>query len=109
MEKITYKNKYGHLEFEVGSYQEIRTISSKTIPDDLFFEIGVAEQIALITGNRKVQLSVSSNLKKMYLVHHKTSSVVAICKITKLKFNSSFNATKELDKPNYFYGPMAIL
>ena len=104
MEKITYKNKYGKLKIKVcGTYQNVRGITSKNLPDNLFFEIKIAEQIALITENRGIQLSVTADYKKMYLIHHKNSDTGAVCEIINIEFNSNFNATKELSRPS---GPL---
>lgn len=100
MEKLSYQNKYGYLEFEVGEYQDVRTIHSKNLDTSLFFEIETAEHIALITENRGIQLSVTWDHKKMFLIHHKASDIAAVCKITKIEFNSNFNAREILAIPS---------
>jgi hypothetical protein len=105
MSILTYKNKYGYLEFEViENYRDISTIHSKDLQDNLFFEIEVAEHIALITENRDIQLSVTYDPKKMFLIHHQSSSVAAVCRITKIEFNSDFNAREILAIPSKPYG-----
>lgn len=96
--KHVIKNKYGHLEFEtVSDYQPVSQIQSKNLDPALFFSVEVAEQVALITGNRHIQMSVTFDFKRMYLMHHKSSSQAAVCKITHLDFNSKVNAMKEID------------
>lgn len=103
MRTITYKNKYGVLEFKVGSYQKVSTIHSKDVNESLFFDIGTAEKIALITENRSIQLCVNSDFKKMFLIHHSASDIAAVCEVTKIEFGSEINATEELDKPSSHY------
>ena len=94
---ISYKNKYGSIDFEVGDYQNVRTISSKNIDASLFFSISTAEQIALITGNERIQLSVvPPDYKRMYLIHHISSDIVSVGKIIKIEFNQNCNAQEVL-------------
>lgn len=105
MNKITYQNKYGFLEFEViEAYREVATIHSKDLQQDVFFEIDDAEKIALITENKGIQLSVNQGHTKMFLIHHKTSNIAAVCRVIKIDFNSKFNAREILETPSKPYG-----
>lgn len=99
--KHVYKNKYGSLELEVVSnYQDVSKIRSKDQDPSLFFSIDQAEQIALITGNRGIQLCVTQDHKQMFVIHHQSSGVAAVCRVTKIEFAPGINATKELENPH---------
>jgi translation elongation factor EF-Ts len=105
MEKIVYNSKYGHLEFElVENYHKVGEISSKNYDKDLFFSIEVAEQIALITENHNIQCGAVfpegmkfSDISQMYLIHHQSGSMGAVCKITNLEFTSEVTPMKEIE------------
>jgi hypothetical protein len=101
---LTYKNKYGCLEIEiVGPYQKVSTIRCKDIDERYSFDMDTAKKIALITENNRVQLCFSSgNLNKVFLVHHQSSSMAAVCKIVSLDFDNNINARSELARPNPF-------
>lgn len=106
-EKITYKNKYGYLEFDVvGEYQDVTKISSKRVDAEFFFDISTAEKIALITNNKDIQLCFTYPTNgTAFLVHHKSSGIAAVCRITKIEFDNKFNATKELEPlPRIYLG-----
>lgn len=103
----TYKNKYGFLEFEVVSpYVAVSTILSKNVPEDLFFDIDQAEQIALITGNRGIQLCVSHDRKRMFLIKHSSPSQAALCRVTRVDFTPVVNAREVLARPQPYRGPI---
>jgi len=99
---IEYINKYGSLIIEpIEDYKKVSEISSKNYDSNLFFDIEYAEKIALITGNEKIQCScVFPAMNKMFLIHHLTGSMGAVCQIIKLEFTSNVNAEKELEKLN---------
>lgn len=98
-----YKNKYGRLEFEVvGRYQKVSSVNSKRIKSEYSFTIDDAEKIALITENSNIQLSFAS-WTKVYLLHHKSLSMVAVCRVVSLEFDKNINATKELDRPSPYH------
>lgn len=104
---IRYHNKYGSLEIEViEAYRNISTIRSKELSSALFFDISTAEKVALITENKGVQLSPTADYKTMYLVHHESPSMAAVCRVVKVDFNADYDARKELAKPNYYGGPI---
>jgi hypothetical protein len=97
--KITYSNEYGILEFEtIEDYHAVKEISSKNYDGKLFFSIDIAEQIVLITDNVKIQTScVFPDMNKMFLIHHLSGSIGAVCKITKLEFTSLVKPTEEIE------------
>jgi hypothetical protein len=102
-----YENEYGCLEIEVvGEYQRVAAIESNNFDAGCFFTIDEAEKIALITGNRGIQLGFPSfDLKKAYVLYHQSPSVAAVCRVVRLDFGKGINATKELEHPNPYRGP----
>lgn len=104
-EIIEYENKYGSLELEtVSEYKKVGEIRSKDLDPSLFFDIETAEQIALITGNKGIQLSVTYLPGKMFVIHHASSDIAAVCKVKSILFNDDdFNAREELAKPRPYH------
>lgn len=96
MDKIKYENKYGKLEIEVSEYKHISEITSKNV--NTFFDIETAEKIALITGNRGIQICVSPDLKRFYLVHHKSYDIVSVAKVVTLEYLHTNIPREELQK-----------
>jgi hypothetical protein len=101
MKTIEYKNKYGSLVLEIiGDYRDISGVKSKDLDQSLFFSIDIAEQMALITGNKDIQISFSyPDLKKAFVIHHQSSAVVALCRIVSIGFSKEIDATAELSRP----------
>jgi len=91
-------NKYGQFEFAVIShYQDVSKMSSVNFDPSCFFGIEEAEKIALITGNKDIQLGFASwDRSKAFLLHHQSSSLAALCKIVSINFCTSINPTLEL-------------
>jgi len=103
LKKIHYKNNFGTLEFEiVGPYIENAKHSSRHIQEDLCFSLDSAEKIALINTNRDLQFCVTSDHKRMFLVHHINSSTAALCKVSKLDYLSDIEPSTELAKPRFW-------
>lgn len=107
MTQHKYSNKYGSVVFEqIENYHSVREISSKDYDESLFFNIETGEQIALITENDKIQLScVWKNGKltdKMYIIHHASPSLGAVCKLIDIKFDTTISAENELEKLNKY-------
>lgn len=99
---LIYENKYGRLEIEIISpYKDVSKMYSKDFDESCFFTLDEAEKIALITGNRDIQLCFSrmNDSYRVALLHHKSSSSAALCKISNLEFDSAVNPAKELDWP----------
>lgn len=99
--RYLYGNKYGQLEIEViDLYKNVSEFCSKDFPEYCFFALEQAEQIALITGNRGIQISFTfdkhNGFYKAYLVHHESPSRAALCRIVSLVFDSKINAAEEL-------------
>jgi len=100
-----YKNKYGRLEFEVvGAYQDVSQLKSREFDSSCFFSIDEAEKVALITSNHGIQLGFAAwDKSKAYFIHHQSANVAAVCRIISLDFDSTVNATQELDRPNLYW------
>lgn len=98
---LKYENKYGTLELEIVSdYQNVSSIHSKNLSPDLFFNITTAEKIALISGNEDIQLSVTFDAKKMFVIHHKSSNVAAVCRVKSINYTYDVTPQLELARPN---------
>lgn len=104
--KYFYKNKYGSLEIEViGPYQDVTKMRVKDQPSSTYFTINEAEKIALITGNKDIQIAFEyPSYKNACLVHHSISNprLAAVCRIVSLDFNENIDAQAELSKPHMY-------
>jgi hypothetical protein len=97
-----FSNKYGSFELEIiGEFTNVSNIKSNEISLDCFFDIDVAEKIALISENKSIQISTSKNMKHFYCVFHHSSSIVAVGKVKSLIFNNQYNASRELEEDSY--------
>ena len=103
---IDYVNIYGRLQLiTVTDYRDIKGVTYKDIPDDFKYSIDDIGKLVLITGNRRIQVSLGYPLQKIgYIMHHKSASEVAICKIVSMDFDEKINATKELAMETSMYG-----
>lgn len=83
-----FQNQYGKLVVE--KYSETMPVTGWKVsdfPDDIKFDVNVAEQIALITGNNKVQLCCSiENVNSYLLFVHETSSTGFITRINGIEY-----------------------
>jgi len=94
---IKYNNKYGYVEIEtIENCKTINKIHSKNYNDKIFFDMNIAEKIALITENKNIQCVVV-DLNKVFLVYHYTKNMGSVCKLNKIEFNNKINHTKELE------------
>lgn len=92
----TFSNKYGVLSIEqVGQTRPVSQIHIKNIPEELQFSLERAEQMALITENRKVQFLFDKTLNRVAMVYHESSSTCWVAKVTMLRYAGP-NAQKEL-------------
>jgi len=85
--RYKYENRYGVLEVEpIEEHHKVSEILGKNIEERFFFDLETSEKIALITDNKDIQLGFLSSppYDKVYLVHHLTGSLGAVCRITKL-------------------------
>lgn len=109
---IEFKNKYGSLILEVVSdFVKVKDLGRvKDLPKDQIFPIEIAEQIALITENRKIQIVFdSTNIRMASVAVHDSVSTAAWAKIKHINFDKKFDATEELrispsGVPTSFYG-----
>lgn len=88
---LDYKNKFGSLTLApIGAYKPISTIHSRDLSDadGVFFSLEDAEKIALITGNRRIQIvPVGKDFEKFFVIHHESPSSGAVCKVEKLVYD----------------------
>lgn len=103
---LTYQNKYGKVILEiVGPYQDIRTMRVKDQCPSSYFTLNEAEQIALITGNKNLQIAFEFPYHKNACVfHHISSGLAALCKVVSIEFNNNINAPNELERLNSIAG-----
>lgn len=86
---LRYSNRYGRLALETSKVpQHISTISGKSVPEDWKFSIEVAEQIALITDNKHMQLASPYPVKKegWYLCVHISSSIIYLARVHSMDY-----------------------
>ena len=84
---MQYKNHYGEAVIEIVSdYMSIKKVTRKYVPKGCWFNMDQAEQIALITDNRHLQIGFSEDLRHAYVIHHKNANTVAYCKVTSINF-----------------------
>lgn len=99
-ERIKYNNKYGSLTLvRTEDYTYVGDMSSKDIKDeDYFISIEEAEQVALITDNKGIQIAFDPNskYKKAYVVHHKNSSTAAFVKVEDLRYTNNKSAQDQI-------------
>lgn len=97
-QSINYANKYGSVELiTVSEYQNISGIRGVDIDSCNKYPIDTLEQFVLISENRKIQVSLGWPLQEIgYIMHHRSASEVAICRISKIDFSSDVNAQEEI-------------
>jgi hypothetical protein len=86
---LHYQNKYGRIEFDlVSEVRHVSTIHGVDIDDQYKFDIRTAEQVALITDNRRIQICPQRTPKGyvLYVVLHATPSTVAVGRIKDLVY-----------------------
>lgn len=96
---IEFKNKYGSLTLEVVSdFVKVKDLGLvKDLPEDQKFSMETAEQIALITDNRGIQIVFdSTNIKIASVAVHDSVSTAAWAKIKHIDFDEKIDATEEL-------------
>lgn len=100
MENIKFCNRYGSLELKpVTDYMPVDQIKHTIAPIGSAFNLETAEKIALITENRRIQLCIiPDNYRVMYVVHHSSTSIAAICEINSLAYNERINPQQELER-----------
>lgn len=93
-----WENKYGRLVAEVvGPYRNVGEIRGKDIGAEYLFSLDKAEQIVLITENRRVKVCFLEMPPRLgYLLHHQSTSVAAVCRVAILEFDQKVNAADVL-------------
>jgi hypothetical protein len=82
---INYQNKYGKATLtpvsEVLRVQDVSYAKMPQLIEQVKFSIDQAEKLALITGNKKIQIAFCMDKKLCYVLHHLTPSTVQICSV----------------------------
>ncbi len=100
---MRYENHYGTVELEpVTDYMPIADISYHlTAAQDNAFSLEMAEQVALITENRGIQIAfpvISGKYTCAYVVLHQGANHAAICRVTNLTFLPTRSARECLEE-----------
>ena len=99
-ELINFKNEFGTLSVSlVTDFLAVRDINRniKSVSDNLF-DMETAEKIALITGNKRIQLVMCYPLNgQCYMVYHQGSSLAAVCKIESMDFHCDRAPAAQID------------
>jgi len=106
---INYANKYGIAQLiTITDYCNIAGIRGKDISDENKYPIDTLEQLVLISENRNMQVSLGWPIQNVgYIIHHRSASEVAICRIANIDFfNTGINAREELARSENFGGSM---
>jgi hypothetical protein len=98
MNTVNYHNRYGNLTLDlVTDFQSVRNFSFAMVPQDCVITIDQAEQIALITDNRRLQVCFCpDDLRKCYVIVHNSASTAALAKVSCLNFISTVNPASEI-------------
>ncbi len=85
---IRFENKYGSIEAELCSdYVPISSIHSRNLQDEVFFDVGTAEKVALILESERTQISCAwPDLERFYVIHHDSASTGAVMRITAMEY-----------------------
>jgi hypothetical protein len=97
--KLNYQNKYGSLTLApVTDVMHVNEIRGVNIDSQYKFDIKAAEQIALITDNRGVQLAPIKEPEgwRVYVVVHETPETAAVAKIVELVYIGKDSAKQEI-------------
>ena len=104
MNSQVYSNRYGKVILEIDdSIINVSEVKGDNLPEDYYFDIKDAEQIALISSNERLQLAYNQTIKKFYGVYHLTPTTVSLFKIIFLKFESDVIPEEELERLNRRY------
>jgi hypothetical protein len=92
---MKFQNRYGSCELTpIGDLVHIGTISSdKNVPDDIRFGIDDGEKLALITGNKDIQIGIvmgrpHESICYVMIYPNKSPSMAQLAKITALDFTA---------------------
>ena len=99
MALINFNNRYGKLELEmVGNCIDVGTIRGEDLPEDLKFSLAIAEQVALITENKSIQIVFERMLPrvKAYVVVHRNSVLATPARIRTIDFYPEVVPSEEL-------------
>lgn len=105
MQTFDYSNKYGtltlHAVTDLMPISQVSYAKQKETIDEVCFSIDDAEMIALITGNRYIQICAYSS-KICYVVYHESPSNVYICRaeIKECKLPNDLSAQRVLELEN---------
>lgn len=84
--QLHFKNGYGTLTLKlVSAVMPVDSIRGADIADAYKFDLHTAEKVALITGNRRIQIG-GTNAHDCYVVAHESTSTAAIACIETMNY-----------------------
>lgn len=95
--KFTYTHDKGTLVLApVTAVMDVKNVSFKTAePHDCFITIEQAEQVAVITDNRNIQVCFGNMGKSIYVFQHTSPQTGYICRIESLNFNTKSETAQQ--------------
>lgn len=97
---VNFENEFGALQVSLATeFMPVGKISRK-MPEvsDSMFDINTAEKIALITGNKNVQICMCYPLNGFgYMVYHRNSREAAVCKIDSIRFSCEVSPAEQIE------------
>jgi hypothetical protein len=89
---INFQNEFGTVVLTaIKDYMPIQDVSFAKCPiiKKVLIPMDVLEQVALITNNKGIQISFAPDVSLgAYIIHHKSPNVVAICRLTSIRYIS---------------------
>jgi hypothetical protein len=99
---ITYANEFGEVVLEpVTDFMPVSEISRESIPviDEVLVTIEQAEQVTLVTENRRAYMSFCFPFlegdKNFYALKYSCQSRAAVCRVTILRFSTPDNISAQ--------------
>lgn len=97
---VNFENKFGSLQVSlVTEFMPVGKISQEIQEvSDNMFDLNTAEKIALITGNKKVQICMCYPLNGLgYMVYHRNSQEAAVCKVDSIQFSCAMSPAEQIE------------
>lgn len=100
-EPYIYSNEFGHVTFTpVTDFMPVSEIDSNKVPqiEDVLVSLDIAEQVTLITGNRRGYMSICFPFKPeedkaAFAMQYSCRNRVAVCRISITKFKTPGNVS----------------
>ena len=99
MDKFSFENQFGKATLHRATgFLPIGDVSYRKTPEvaENMFDIETAERLALITENRGIQIAYVPP-GRCYVVVHKASNVVAVCRAEIEEFHCSQSAAQQIE------------